>query len=119
MMPIFERKDSRGVFCEVLNGGEWKTLLCGRMKAEAVMGNHYHKKTQVFFYLTKGAVKVSTVHIETGERDHFNLAANQGVVLKTNESHVIRFLEESEFVMLKSKCYVPEDPDTFHFPVLE
>lgn len=119
LSPSFERNDERGLFREVLNEGQWEALICGRMKAGAVLGNHYHMRTMVFFYLTSGAASIKTIHIETGERDQFTLQANQGVFLRTNESHAIYFLKESDFVMLKSHRYDPADPDTFHFPVPE
>lgn len=117
VLPTFERTDERGVFREVLNDGQWQALICGRMNADAVMGNHYHKKTVIFFYVTKGSVRVRTVHVETSARDEFLLTANQGVLLGVNESHAIAFREESEFVMLKSLRYDPQDPDTYPFPV--
>lgn len=115
--PSFDRVDDRGTFQEVLNGGHWEALIRGRMNPDAVMGNHYHKKTLIFFYLTSGAVNIKTVHVETGTRDEFQLQTGQGVMLQTHESHVIRFLEESEFIMLKSLRYDAGDPDTFSFPV--
>lgn len=117
VLPSFERTDERGLFREVLNDGEWQALICGRMSAGAVMGNHFHKKTVIFFYLTTGAARIKTIHVETSARDEFLLSANQGVLLRVNESHAISFLEESEFVMLKSLRYDPTDPDTFPFPV--
>lgn len=113
----FERVDDRGTFQEILNDGHWEALIRGRMNQNAVMGNHYHKKTVIFFHLTSGAVNIKTVHVETGARDEFRLGAGQGVMLGTDESHAIRFLEESEFIMLKSLRYDPSDPDTFRFPV--
>jgi quercetin dioxygenase-like cupin family protein len=115
--PVFERKDERGVFQEILNTGTWESLICGHMNAGAVIGNHYHKKSVIFFYLTRGAVRIRTVHAETGARDDFVLKEGQGVILHPYESHAIRFLEESELIMLKSRRYLEADPDTFHFPV--
>ena len=38
-------------------------------------------------------------------------------MLRFNESHAIRFLEESEFIMLKSQKYESDDPDTYRFLV--
>ena len=81
------------------------------------MGNHYHKLTTVFFFLTRGSARIRTVHVQTGERDEFTLPANRGVMLKTNESHAICFLEESDFILLKSRRYDPADPDTYPFDV--
>ncbi len=117
--PSFERIDDRGTFREVLNGGHWEALICGRMKPDAVMGNHYHKRTVIFFCVTSGSAKIATIHVETGERDAFLLKSGEGVILNTNESHAIRFIDESDFVMLKSLRYDPADPDTYKYPVKE
>ena len=46
--PSFERSDERGTFQEILNDGRWEALIRGSMKAGAVMGNHYHKRTSNF-----------------------------------------------------------------------
>jgi dTDP-4-dehydrorhamnose 3,5-epimerase-like enzyme len=117
ILPVFERKDERGLFREVLNDGKWEALICGKMNTNTVMGNHYHKRTVIFLYLTKGAARIKTINVGTSEREEFLLSANQGVLLRVNESHAIRFLEESEFVMLKSMRYNPDDPDTYPLPV--
>jgi len=115
--PSFTRSDTRGVLTEILNGGHWESILNGDMKPGAVMGNHYHNDTVVFFYLTSGAVTVKTIDVQTGERDTFQLGANEGVMLYTGESHAIHFDEQSGFIMLKSKLYDPQNPDTFAYPV--
>jgi quercetin dioxygenase-like cupin family protein len=115
--PSFNRTDDRGTFQEILNGGHWEALIRGAMKPGAVMGNHFHRKTVIFFYLTSGSVQIKTVHVDNGETDSFRLIAGQGTVLKTDESHAIRFLEESEFIMLKSLKYDAQDPDTYPYPV--
>lgn len=117
LAPSFNRTDDRGTFQEVLNGGHWEALIRGTMKPGAVMGHHFHKKTVIFFYLTSGSVRIKTIHVESRETDEFGLAGGRGVILRTDESHAIRFLEESEFIMLKSLKYDPEDPDTYAFPV--
>jgi hypothetical protein len=117
LKPTFERNDARGQFQEVLTSGTWESLIRGRMKAGAAIGDHYHEKTTIFFYLSSGSARVRTIHVETGRRDDFSLAGGQGVMLSVKESHLIRFLEESEFIMLKSLRYNPADPDTFSFPV--
>jgi hypothetical protein len=113
----FERTDARGTFREVLNGFEARTFICGQMREGAVLGNHYHKKTRVFFYLTSGSAAVSTINVVTGETDSFALIGNQGCFFEFNESHAVRFTKPSEFVMLKSLAYGPGDPDTYPHPV--
>lgn len=115
--PLFERRDSRGIFREVLSGFPAGTVVAGHMGAGAVMGNHYHRRTRVFFYLLAGRAGVRTVNIQSGVRDKFLLGENQGVFLEPGESHAIRFLVDSDFLMLKSLPYDPHDPDTFAHPV--
>jgi len=115
--PLYERCDERGSFVEVLNSGPWEALIRGSMNPDSVLGNHYHERTTIFFYLVKGSARIKTVHVETSVGDEFLLCCGQGVLLPTKESHAICFLEESEFVMLKSERYDPSDPDTFPFPV--
>jgi len=115
--PRFERRDSRGIFREILSGFPAGTVACGNMGAGAVMGNHYHRRTRVFFYLLSGRAGVRTVDIETGAPDRFLLAENQGVLLEPGQAHAIRFLVDSEFLLLKSLPYDPHDPDTFAHPV--
>lgn len=117
--PGFERRDERGVFREVLKGFNARTLITGEMTRGAVLGNHFHKKTRIFFYLTRGSAEVTTVHVETGETDSFALGPNQGCFFEANESHAIRFLEDAGFLMAKSLSYDPADPDTFSYPVAD
>ncbi len=119
LKPLFEREDHRGVFRELLNQGRWESLICGSMNPGAVMGNHYHKKTTVFFFVTKGSAHIKIVNVETLLAEEFHLREKEGVILNTLESHGIEFLEPSEFIMLKSLKYDSSNPDTYHFPVKE
>lgn len=115
--PSFERSDERGAFVEILNSGRWESAIMGRMRASAVMGQHYHRQATLFFYLANGQARISTVHVETAAKDQFVLSAKQGVFLPPMESHAIRFLEESDFVLLKTKAYDPANSDIVPFPV--
>jgi dTDP-4-dehydrorhamnose 3,5-epimerase-like enzyme len=119
LSPRFERRDGRGVFREILAGFPAGTVVCGQMRAGAVMGNHYHRRTRVFFYLLGGRAGIRTVDVATGATDKFLLGENQGVFLEPGESHAIRFLVDSDFLMLKSLPYDPDEPDTIEYPVPE
>lgn len=105
------------MFREILSGFPAGTVASGNMGAGAVMGNHYHRRTRIFFYLLTGRAGVRTVDVETGSQDKFLLTENQGVFLEPGESHAIRFLVDSEFLILKSLPFDPQDPDTFTHPV--
>lgn len=113
LKPSFTRVDARGTLQEILNDGHWESLLTGSMNPGAVTGNHYHLETIVFFYVVRGAVTVKTVHVETGARAHFTLGDSEGVLLVTHESHAIHFDAPTDFIMLKSKQYDPDAPDTY------
>ncbi len=115
--PGFERTDERGLFREIINSGEWKAVNWARMNPGATLGNHYHEKTVMFFYLVNGSAYVRTVDVVTGSRDEFELNPGQGVFFQPMESHIISFTDESEVLMLKSKPFDPKDPDLVHYPV--
>jgi dTDP-4-dehydrorhamnose 3,5-epimerase-like enzyme len=117
--PIYTRQDERGLFQEVIRGKAWRTVIVGHMRSGSEMGHHYHRKTQVYFHITSGAAKVSTEDVETGDRDQLELSSGQGVLLEPKQSHVIRFTCESDFLMLKSLGYDPENPDTIQYLVSE
>jgi len=115
--PEYERSDERGLFQEVLTKGPWESLIRGRMRKGSVIGNHYHRVTTIFLFLSVGHAKIRTVNVETGARDEFFLENGLGTYLVPNESHAIEFLEDSEIIMLKTHSYDPESPDTFDYPV--
>ena len=115
--PCFVRDDERGTFIEVVNTGPWETVIVGRMKAGAVMGNHYHKKTRIFLFLTEGSATVDVVRVATGSRRRCDLPASRGLFLDPGEAHAIRFREDSRFVLLKSRRYEETDSDTFPYVV--
>ncbi len=117
LKPTFTRTDARGVLHEILNQGSWESIVGGTMNPGAVMGNHYHKETLVFFYLLSGSATVKTIDVASGARDEFRLEAHEGVLFPVNETHAVRFGEVSDFLMLKSKQYDPQNPDTFAYPV--
>ncbi|MEK6677453.1 MAG: hypothetical protein AABZ47_17600 [Planctomycetota bacterium] len=127
--PTYVREDERGSFIEILNRGPWETVITGFMRPGGILGNHYHKKTRMFLYLLQGSAEiwVRAVRCETDGDCHDNalasvaretLATGQGLYLEPNQAHAIRFLEESSFLLLKSRRYSEVDPDTFLYEVM-
>ena len=113
--PTLKRVDHRGTFIQVLNGTPWRNLSYGRMKKHAVMGNHYHRRTTVFFFLSAGAAEISTIHVKTKRHTRVVLRANQGLRLKPWECHRIRYLKDSSFILVKSHPYRVSAPDTYSY----
>jgi perosamine synthetase len=117
LTPTFVREDDRGTFIEALNSQDWKNISFGTMKRGAVMGNHYHKKTDVFFFLTKGAANVDLKHAKSKTTEKLTLNHNEGVIFKPFHSHAITFIKDSSFVMGKSRTYIASAPDTYKLVV--
>ena len=116
--PTAERVDDRGTFTEALNTGRWASVLYGKMRAGAVMGNHYHELTKVFLFLTGGRARVVWVHPRNGTRGVLVVPARHGIPLPVPLAHAICYEEDSSFIMLKSRPYSPEDTDTYEYQVV-
>lgn len=115
----FVREDKRGIFVEAINSRAWKSIIWGAMKKGAVMGNHYHKKTTVFFYLVSGSAEVNIIDVMTKKTEYVQITQNEGIILPPNHSHAIIFTKDSSFIMGKSHTYQKENPDTYPLVVPE
>ena len=108
----YSRQDERGTFVEVVNRGPWDTVITGTMNAGAVLGNHYHEATDLFLFLVEGRCQVDFECVRTGRRRRVSLDPGQGLGLPRLESHAVRFLEPSRFILLKSRPFDPDHSDT-------
>ncbi len=115
----FSRRDERGSFVEAITTGPWETVITGTMNAGAVIGNHYHKKTRMFFFVLTGLAIANIVNVETGERRTIDIDERHGLHLNPGEAHAISFETETTYVLLKSQTYDENDPDTFAYSVLD
>ena len=115
--PIFERVDDRGTFIEALNSGQWASLAYGSMQAGNVMGQHYHRQTRIFFFLTRGQAEITLEDINSKRQQQVTLHEKEGIVLQTNHAHLIQFTTETDFLLMKSKPYSDENPDTYAYRI--
>lgn len=118
LRPIYTREDARGIFQEIIRGSPWLTIIVGQMNTGSQIGQHYHLETLLFFYVMSGAVIVTIENVETSERFHVNLKKKEGILLKPMHAHVIRFIEKTDYLLLKSNSYDPENPDTFPYEMI-
>ena len=115
--PSFVRQDGRGILRELHNGSGWYSVVQGEMAAGAVMGNHYHKETDVFYFLLSGRARIVIRRIDSSHRDEFVIGAMEGVIFKPFETHTVTFEESGVYLLLRSRPYDPKNTDTFEFPV--
>lgn len=113
--PVFSRVDNRGSFHELYDSGEWQSIIAGKMKTGAVMGNHYHKFTTVSVYLTSGKAIIETYNLTTKERSRCEIGALQGYVFRPEEVRQITYLEDSDFLLLKTHRYDHANPDLIDY----
>jgi quercetin dioxygenase-like cupin family protein len=111
--PSFVRKDDRGHFIEIVNEGPWETIIHGSMKKGKTMGNHYHRECRAFFYLISGKAEVRIRHLIDNTFDTVSLKAGQGICFLPFEVHKVYYLEDSDFILLKSYRYRDDAPDIF------
>ncbi len=112
-----ERVDERGQFVELLAEGAWEAIVHGSMRAGAVMGNQYHRRTRVYFFVTSGCADVTLVRVSDSDRSTIHLAAGHGVYIEPGTAHAIRFCEPSQFVLAKSHRYDAADMDRYPYPI--
>ncbi len=113
---IFERKDDRGVFREYINSDSvWKSINGGFMRKGSVMGNHYHKKCETMFFLVSGSVEILIKDLkkENSKIEKFTLNNNEGIIFEPYETHANVFLEDSEFILLKSEKFDRTNEDIY------
>ena len=111
--PSFVRTDDRGLFVEIVNEGPWETIIHGSIKAGKVMGNHYHRENRAFFFLTRGKALVKIEHLVDGSSSSLELDGGKGVYFLPFEIHTIEYLEDSDFILMKSYRYSQDNPDIF------
>ena len=118
---LFERKDERGTFREYINENSvWKSINGGLMKQGAIMGNHYHKKCDTLLFLISGSadIFIKDIRNETSEVKKFKLNKNEGVIFEPYETHANVFLEDSQFLLLKSEKFDKNDEDIYPSKVI-
>ena len=111
----FRRTDDRGSFLEYINNTVgWKSINGGQMTKGALMGNHYHKECETFFFLLTGSARVGARDVRTeNAAEHLDLQSGEGAVFAPYETHYFNYLEDSEFLLLKSETYNPQAADTY------
>lgn len=114
LKPSFVRKDERGIFYELINGNfTWKSINYGRMKAGSIMGNHYHKKCNAIFFLINGNTLIKIRNVNKNKIQEFKLEKNEGVFFEPYETHSIKFISESDYILLKDKEFNSEEEDLY------
>ncbi len=115
--PNFVHEDERGVLREITRGRHWRQLNEYERKKGCVVGNHYHKGFEEFFYIIKGKASVKIKNVQSGEEEAFTVQAGDAFFVKKLEAHALRFEEDTIFITLLSENFDRESKDIFPFDV--
>ena len=91
-------RDSRGVIIDLLEKKKINAITYITQKKGKIRGNHFHKKTIQWNYLIKGRIKVVTKKRNTSVKEMI-LSSGDLVVTSSNESHAIKAIEYSEYLV--------------------
>ncbi len=117
--PNFEHRDERGTLREVTRGHQWQQLNEYERKKGCVVGNHYHKELEEFFFIIRGKAKVKIYHVDTKKTEEFLANSGDAFIVSTHEVHALEFLEDTIFITLLSKNFDEQNPDIYKKIILE
>ena len=91
-------RDTRGVIIDLLEKKKINAITYITQKKGKIRGNQFHKKTRQWNYLIKGKIKVVTKKRNKGMQEMI-LSRGDLVVTSSNESHAIKAIEYSEYLV--------------------
>jgi len=91
-------KDDRGIIMDLLEKKKVNAITYITQKKDKVRGNHFHKKTIQWNYLLKGKIKIVTKK-KSSTIKSIVLKKGDLVVTALNESHAIKAIADSEYLV--------------------
>ena len=91
-------KDKRGIIIDLLEKKKINAITYITQKKGKVRGNHFHKKTIQWNYLVKGKIKIVTKKNNNSIK-RMTLTKGDLVVTSFNESHAIKAITDSEYLV--------------------
>lgn len=99
----YKHKDHRRTLNQLLTA-EIHQINFYDAKKGAILGDHYHKKTTEYFYLTKGTVIYNDSYVFN---KHMMFSVEPG------EKHKIECMNDVQMFSFLSRAYKPDDTDIF------
>jgi len=109
--PFVAVSDYRGSIDEVVKGRLWKQLNYVRTNQGAIRGNHFHKILSELHYVVSGEIRVHIRDLRTNEEATYHLGEGSCFIVEPHEYHTLEHLTDTEYVVLFSEEFNPEQPD--------
>ncbi|HLC46478.1 MAG TPA: cupin domain-containing protein [Candidatus Nanoarchaeia archaeon] len=119
LKPNFEHKDERGLLREVARSQNWRQLNQYERKKGSIVGNHYHKSFEEFFFIIKGSAMVKILIRDTSKTEEFTVKSGDAFIITPGEVHAMKFLEDTTFITLLSHDFDMGNPDIHPQKILE
>ena len=91
-------KDKRGIIVDLLEKKLINAITFITQKKGCIRGNHFHKKTTQWNYIIKGKIELYTKK-KNKRIKKIILSKGDFAVTEKNESHALKALENSEFLV--------------------
>ena len=95
---IVNHQDKRGAIIDLVENKNINAITFISFTKGAVRGNHYHKKTTQWNYVTKGKVKLVT-QLDDGPIEEKVLEKGSLVITIPMEKHALVGMEDSEMIV--------------------
>lgn len=104
LSPLSVSSDHRRTISNILRA-QIKDVNFYEAKKGAVLGNHFHKNTKEYFFITKGSCIVRS-------GDEKNIVCKHGIfVVEPNTKHSIECVTDLNFLTFLTEAYDEKNPD--------
>lgn len=110
LTPEFEHKDSRRVLTQLVTDNI-QQVNSYQVNKGCVLGGHYHKDTDEYFYITKGTFAVFMHPLGSKHALSRILNKNSFFVARSSFVHSLEALTNGEFLTFLTKPFDQKEPD--------
>ena len=114
--------DSRGSFIKIINGEEIKNPFACEVyittaKPGQSKGGHFHNRANEWFYLIKGFVELTTVNVDSGEKEVLLIKENSDelIYMPPRIAHSFKNIGKDDFILLAYTDVTYDSSDTIAY----
>ncbi|MAD12586.1 MAG: hypothetical protein CMC04_07695 [Flavobacteriaceae bacterium] len=114
--------DSRGSFIKIINGEEIKNPFACEVyittaKPGQSKGGHFHNRAHEWFYLIKGFVELTTVNVDSGEKEVLLIKENSDelIYMPPRIAHSFKNIGKDDFILLAYTDVTYDPSDTIAY----
>ena len=117
VVDLVERRDNRGVFCELVRTKECGQFSISTTNPHVVRGGHYHNTKMERFIVIKGKARIEFEHVIDHSKIEFEVSGDklQYVTIPVGYQHSINNIGDDELILFiwANELFDPEIPDTY------